>query len=98
MLGVCVWSHGGGWSVGYVLSPFPFLLMYLLSPITTNFPPSGLRKTLLQLPYITYHPSPSDAMDASSPGRAVYSVTAEYGPAALGATPGYYWLFTIKHC
>lgn len=24
-----------------------------LSPITTNFPPSGLRKTLLQLPYIT---------------------------------------------
>lgn len=58
VLGVCVWSHGGGWSVGYVLSPFPFLLMHLLSPITTNFPPSGLRKTLLQLPYIPgYLPS-----------------------------------------
>lgn len=71
-------------------------------PISYNdqFPPVGSAQDIVAvtLHYLQYHPSPSDAMDASSPGRAVYSVTAEYGPAALGATPGYYWLFTIKHC
>lgn len=97
MLGVCVESP---WRVVRWVCLVPFSLPPYVPPISYNdqFPPSGLRKTLLQLPYITYHPSPSDAMDASSPGRAVYSVTAEYRPAALGATPGYYWLFTIKHC
>lgn len=61
MLGVCVWSHGGGWSVGYVLSPFPFLLMYLLPPISYNdqFPPVGSAQDIVA---VTLHYLPSFAL------------------------------------